>query len=252
MISSPGSASDCATSEHVARIDVAAAPPHALGDRASQRAVALRIPVREHVRRIAGDSCERRRELPERRGIDRRHALHERDPFAPERRRELAEHLRERSDLPRRKRHPPRHVRRPRRMGTRPGHPRTGPHPLLDQPVRHELPVRVHDGAPVDVQLLGKGPLGRQTRQFRQGTGQDRFAELFVDLLIDRHDALAIDRRHRPRPPRLAHIGLLRRRIGCAPGRLLRRGAETSARFGGLICGEAESQTVIFDSSSSS
>jgi hypothetical protein len=91
-ISSPGSASDCATSvmplrragqhQHVARVDRAAARAHALGDRFAQRRVALRCRRRSGRVDVAADARERRRKVVQRRRFGRRHALNERDLLA--------------------------------------------------------------------------------------------------------------------------------------------------------------------------
>jgi len=76
---------------------------------------------------------------------------------------------------------------------------------LFDQAVVDELAVSVNDGAAVDAEAFGKRPFGREASRLREGTRQDRLAQMLVDLAIERNDRVTVELRENSGPSNPGH-----------------------------------------------
>ena len=148
---------------------------------------------------------------------------------------ELAQHVGELADAPRRQRDPPRDAGRAFGLTAAQlrNDARARTDPLLDQALGDQLAVRVHDRAAVDVQPFGHRPLGRQPGGLGQGPRQDRFAQMLVDLPVERNDRLTVELRQEFRAiqsvmERSISRGLLGNAAAGAKVRLMSTSAERS------------------------
>jgi hypothetical protein len=71
---------------------------------------------------------------------------------------------------------------------------------LFDQAVGDQLAVAVHDRAAVHAEPVGQHALGRQPGALGQCARQNLLAQPFVELAVDRYDALAVDDQGLGRP----------------------------------------------------